>query len=231
MLTPFRHGDLGHFQNFWLDSRFHFSFAEYHNPERMGFGPLRVINDDTVRAGMGFDTHPHRDMEIITYVRKGTILHKDSLGHEGRTGAGDVQVMSAGRGIFHAEHSDPAEDTTLFQIWIHPRERGIAPRWDQKAFPKEPVNENLNLLVSGRAEDEGKGALLIHQDAAIYGGRLNAGTALKHPLKSSAYVVLSEGAAQVNGIALNAGDGAEVTGEKALDIRADSDAELLVIEI
>jgi redox-sensitive bicupin YhaK (pirin superfamily) len=119
-------------------------------------------------------------MEIITYVRKGTILHKDSLGHEGRTGAGDVQVMSAGRGIRHAEHSDPAEDTVLFQIWIHPREYGIDPRWDQKAFPKTPVNENLNLLVSGRAEDDGKGALLIHQDAASYGGRMSAGTTLTH---------------------------------------------------
>lgn len=231
MLTPFRKDDLGRFEKGWLNSRFHFSFAEYHNPARMGFKTLRVINDDIVRAGTGFDTHPHRDMEIITYVRQGTIIHRDSLGHEGRTGAGDVQVMSAGSGIFHAEHSDPAEDTKLFQIWIRPRARGIAPRWDQKAFPKAPVNENLNLLVSGRAQDEGKGALMIHQDAAIYGGRMQEGARLTHALSGPAYVVISEGEAIINGVALKAGDGAEVTEETRLEIAAGTDAELLVIEV
>lgn len=231
MMTVFPHNDLGHFQNDWLDTHFHFSFAEYHNPSRMGFGPLRVINDDTIKAGSGFDTHPHRDMEIITYVRKGTILHRDSIGHEGRTEAGDVQVMSAGRGITHAERSDPAEDTTLFQIWIHPRTRGVDPRWDQKAFPKAPVNENLNLLVSGRAEDDGKGALMIHQDAALYGGRLLAGTSLVHKPKGPAYIVLSEGAVQVNGQILHKGDGAEISGEAEITLQAESDSEVLVIEV
>ncbi len=231
MLTPFRFNDLGHFQNDWLDTRYHFSFSDYHNPDRMGFGALRVVNDDTVRAGRGFGFHPHRDMEIITYVRKGTIIHRDSLGHEGRTGAGDVQVMSAGRGIRHAEHSDAAEDTVLFQIWIHPRERGLTPRWDQKAFPQAPVNENLNLLVSGRAEDAGKGALLIHQDATLHGGKMTAGTTLTHALERPAYIVVAAGRITANGIVLHAGDGAEVTDESALTLHADSDAELLVIGV
>jgi len=231
VLTPFRFDDHGHVKFDWLDTHHHFSFGDYYNPQREGFGPLRVINDDLIKAGNGFPFHPHRDMEIITYVRTGTIIHKDSLGNEGRTSAGDVQVMSAGRGIIHAEHSDPAVDTTLFQIWIHPKEHGIAPRWDQKAFPKAPVNENLNLLVSGRAEDEGSDALKIHQDAAIYAGRLVKGTELTHALKGPAYIVMSDGEATVNGTALKKGDGAEITDETALKILADSDAELLVIEL
>jgi redox-sensitive bicupin YhaK (pirin superfamily) len=231
VLTPFRFDDHGHVKFDWLDTRHHFSFGDYYNEGRMGFGPLRVINDDIIKAGNGFGFHPHRDMEIITYVRTGTVIHKDSLGNEGRTSAGDVQVMSAGRGIIHAEHADPDADTTLFQIWIHPRERGISPRWDQKAFPKAPVSDGLNLLVSGRAEDAGSDALLIHSDAAIYGGHLVKGSELTHRLKGSAYVVMSEGEATVNGTALKKGDGAEVTGEDTLVIKADGDAELLVIEL
>jgi redox-sensitive bicupin YhaK (pirin superfamily) len=230
-MTPFRFDDLGHVKFDWLDTRHHFSFGDYHNRERMGFGNLRVINDDTLKAGTGFGAHPHRDMEIITYVRKGTVIHQDNLGHEGRTGAGDVQVMSAGRGIVHAEKADPKEDTTLFQIWIHPRERGVDPRWDQKAFPKEPVKDRLNLLVSGRAEDKDSDALMIHQDAAIYGGRLVKGVDITHTLKSPAYVVMSEGSATINGTILKAGDGVEISDPEKLTIHADSDAELLVIEI
>ena len=231
MLTPFRKDDHGHVKFDWLDTRHHFSFGEYYNENRLGFGALRVINDDMIKAGTGFGLHPHRDMEIITYVRSGTVLHQDSLGNKGRTEAGDVQVMSAGRGIVHAEHADPEKDTTLFQIWIHPRERGIAPQWDQKAFPKEPVKTDLNLLVSGRSEDAASSALKIHQDAAIYGGRLEKGTELTHVLKSAAYIVMSEGEATVNGTALKKGDGAEISDETKLVIRADSDVELLVIEI
>lgn len=231
MLTPIRFDDLGHFKNDWLNARYHFSFSEYHNPDRMGFGPLRVINDDIVRAGAGFSLHPHRNMEIITYVRKGTIIHTDSLGNEGRTSAGDVQVMTAGRGIAHAEKSDPAQDTQLFQIWIHPRETGLEPRWDQRAFPKEPVTDRLNLLVSGRKGDVGAGALMIHQDAAIYGGRLLAGAALTHTLNGPAYVVLSDGQVTINGTAMKAGDGAELRNETAIAIVADTDAEILVIEL
>lgn len=231
MLTPIRFDDLGHFKNDWLDTRYHFSFSDYHNPDRMGFGPLRVINDDIVRAGTGFGLHPHRNMEIITYVRKGAIIHTDSLGNEGRTQAGDVQVMTAGRGITHAEKSAPDQDTQLFQIWIHPRETGLAPRWDQRAFPKAPVTDRLNLMVSGRAADADAGALMIHQDAAIYGGRVLAGNALTHPLNGPAYVVLSDGRATVNGTAMAAGDGAELRNETAIAIIADTDAEILVIEL
>lgn len=231
MLTPIRHGDLGRFSNEWLNARYHFSFSEYHNSARMGFGPLRVINDDRIRAGSGFGMHPHRDMEIITYVRSGAIIHRDSLGNEGRTDAGDVQVMSAGSGIRHAESSDAHTDTTLFQIWIQPRERGVTPRWDQRAFPKDPVADALPLLVSGRAEDADKGALAIHQDAAIYGGRMVSGAQLVHALQGPAYIIMSAGTATINGTLLGPGDGAEVTNEPRLDIHAVSDAELLVIDL
>ena len=127
-ITPFDR--LGKFRNEWLDSTHHFSFGSYHDPARMGFGHLRVWNDDVIKAGTGFDFHPHRDMEIITYVRSGAITHRDSLGNLGRTGAGDVQVMSAGTGIVHAEFNLEDEDTTLFQIWVQPNRRGLAPRWD-----------------------------------------------------------------------------------------------------
>ncbi len=233
MMKVYPRGQLGSFENEWLDTRYHFSFSNYYNPTRMGFGPLRVINDDKVRAGSGFDPHPHRDMEIITYVRTGSVIHRDSLGHEGRTGAGDVQVMSAGTGITHAEYADPEEDTTLFQIWIRPDKTGLAPRWEQAQFPKTPVNDHLPLLVSGRAEDEGQNVLKIHQDAAIYGGVLVPGAIVTHALKgrTGAYVIVSAGQVEVNGTALSQGDGAEITDESSLRIRAPQDAEILVIEV
>src|SRR5262245_38355132 len=132
IVTPFE--QLGRFQNDWLNARHHFSFGSYHDPDRMGWGALRVWNDDTIRPGTGFDPHPHQDMEIITYVRKGAITHRDNLGNEGRTEAGDVQVMSAGTGIVHAEFNLEKVETQLFQIWILPNRRGVAPRWETRRF-------------------------------------------------------------------------------------------------
>jgi len=233
MIELFRKEGHGHFQNEWLNSYHHFSFGEYYNPQRRQFGTLRVINDDEIKAGAGFGRHPHKDMEIITYVRSGAVHHQDSLGNEGVTAAGDVQVMSAGCGIEHAEFSAPDQDTTLFQIWIRPRENNLPPRWEQAAFPKQPTTEKLALLVSGRAEDEGQGALYIHQDAAIYGGRLPPGAALDHELSGAqAYIVISEGQADINGTVMAKGDGGEVTSEQALHIAAlDEACELLVIEL
>ncbi len=238
MIRVFPRETLGGFKNDWLNSKFHFSFADYYDEKRMGFGPLRVINDDLIKAGSGFDLHPHRDMEIITYVRSGAVHHRDTLGHKGKTAAGDVQVMSAGTGIAHAEFADPDEDTTLFQIWITPHTRGLPPRWAQAAFPKEPVENALTLLVTGRADDvaavTGQAEVLrIHQDAALYGGQLRADTQLTHQPrgKTGAYVVVSAGAVEVNGTRLQTGDGAEVTAEEALHIRSLTDAELLVIEV
>lgn len=231
MIKVFKRDALGHFKNEWLDSYHHFSFGEYHNPKRVHFNTLRVINDDKIAAGKGFDFHPHKDMEIITYVRSGTIIHKDNLGNEGRTGAGDVQIMSAGKGIMHAEFSDPEVETTLFQIWIFPNEKGIEPRWEQAAFDKTPVKKNLKTLVSGNKDDQAEGALYIHQDAALYGGRLAKGSKLTHKPKKDAYLLVSEGTITVNGESMAAGDGAEIREEKALKIKAETESEILLLEV
>jgi quercetin 2,3-dioxygenase len=231
MLTHIPYGTLGNADYGWLNAHYHFSFSHYHNPKRMGFGCLRVINDDIVAAGRGFDTHPHRDMEIITYVRQGAITHKDSIGNEGRTGAGGVQVMSAGTGVAHSEYNHEGEDTRLYQIWIEPNANGVPPRWEAAAFPKTPVTDALPVLVSGMERHAGSGALFIHQDAAIYGGRLAKGTTLSHSITHQVYVLASYGAFTVNGMHMQQGDGAEVTGEPALILHALEDCEILVIDV
>jgi redox-sensitive bicupin YhaK (pirin superfamily) len=232
MITLYPYASLGHADHGWLDARHHFSFASYHNHDRMHFGDLRVINDDRVAAGMGFGTHPHKDMEIITYVREGAITHRDSLGNEGRTAAGDVQVMSAGAGVQHSEFNNESVDTRLYQIWIIPNARNVVPRWDMRQFPKSAIHDGtLPLLVSGRAEDEGKGALMIHADAAIYGGRIAAGGCITHPIKHQAYILASDGEFTVNGMAMQKGDGAEITQESSITFTAKADAELLVIDV
>lgn len=230
MITLYPYSSLGHANHGWLDARHHFSFGMYHNPARRGFGTLLVINDDRIAAGRGFETHPHRDMEIITYVREGAITHRDNMGNEGRTEAGDVQVMSAGTGIQHSEHNHESIATRLFQIWIQPSERGVKPRWDAAKFPKHPAIDTLPVLVSGREADIASGALMIHQDAAIYGGNMLAGTTVTVPIKHQAYVLISNGTITVNGTAMNQGDGAEIVGEPTLIITATTDAELLVID-
>lgn len=231
MIKIYPYETLGHANHGWLDARHHFSFARYWNPERTHFGTLRVINDDRVAAGRGFDTHSHDNMEIITYVRKGAITHKDSLGNVGRTGAGDVQVMSAGTGVAHSEHNLESEDTTLYQIWITPGEHNVAPRWDAAKFPKTPVNDSLHILASGRSDHADSGALFIHQDAAIYGGILNKGQTITHPILHQAYILASTGNITANGHPMKQGDGAEITGEKTITITAQSDAEILIIDV
>ena len=230
MITRIPYETLGHADHGWLDARHHFSFARYWNPDRVQFGTLRVINDDRVAAQKGFGTHPHDNMEIITYVRAGAITHKDSMGHEGRTKAGDVQVMSAGSGVAHSEHNREDEDTTLYQIWITPNAQNVTPHWDAREFPKAFVKDALAVLASGRAEHKDN-ALFIHQDAAIFGGRLSKGTVLRQPIKHQAYILASDGSFTVNGQTLNKGDGAEVVGEPVLTIEALSDAEILVIDV
>lgn len=231
MIRVYPYASLGGANHGWLNAKHHFSFSMYHNPERMGFGTLRVINDDVIKGKSGFDTHPHRDMEIITYVRKGAITHRDSQNNEGRTGAGDVQVMSAGSGVYHSEFNLEDEATNLYQIWITPNKKGVQPRWESKEFPKAPVTDALIPVVSGRDADLLEGALFIHADAAIYAGNLTAGTRLTHPVKYQAYILASEGSLEVNGATLHKGDGAEVTDVTSLDIRALSDAEILVIDV
>ncbi len=231
MITVYPYEKLGHADHGWLNARHHFSFANYHNPSRLGFGTLLVINDDIIAADRGFAPHPHRDMEIITYVREGAITHEDSMGNKGRTAAGDVQVMSAGTGVVHSEKNLEPGVTRLYQIWIEPNKQGVTPRWEAAQFPKHPVTDALPVLVSGQAQHAGSEALMIHQDAAIYGGNVKAGTTITQPITHQAYVLASEGDFTVNGIALKKGDGAEISGEKTITITASSDAEILIIDI
>ncbi|MEK9726139.1 MAG: pirin family protein [Rhodospirillaceae bacterium] len=231
MITVIPFEDLGAADMGWLNAKHHFSFAHYHDPDRMGVGALRVWNDDTIAPHTGFDPHPHRDMEIITYVRKGAITHEDSLGNKGRTAAGDVQVMSAGTGIVHSEYNREDEPTTLFQIWIHTDAKGHEPRWDQRQFPKDPVSGALPVLASG--DPDADGGLLIHQDARILGGRLNAGDSVTHELADgrAAYLVVSEGAVTVNGQPAGLRAGVTVTGEPTLTITATADAEVVLADV
>jgi redox-sensitive bicupin YhaK (pirin superfamily) len=229
MLTIQRYQELGKMQIDWLDAHYHFSFANYHNPDKMGLGPLRVINDDIVHAGGGFAPHPHRDMEIITYVRAGAISHEDSLGNKGKTAAGDIQVMSAGTGITHGEWNAEGVNTNLYQIWIQPRHRNNEPSWETRHFPKE--EGGLHLLVSGLGEHEGKGAMAIDSDAAIYGGTLKKSQRWTHPLKGSAYLLVSTGSVEIDGEILRAGDGVAISQQKELAIEALLPSELVLIDL
>jgi redox-sensitive bicupin YhaK (pirin superfamily) len=220
---------LGHFRFDWLDTRHHFSFGEYNDPSRMGWGELRVWNDDEIAPGTGFPPHPHADMEIITYVREGAITHKDSLGNTGRTEAGDVQVMSAGSGIRHAEYNLEDVPTKIFQIWIFPRERGGKPFWDQRPFPKGDRSGRFIPLASGLGDE---GALPIRADARVLGATLKAGESAAYDLGAGrhAYLASTKGEIEVNGVHLDAGDGAAAADEPKLQVRALSDAEVVLVD-
>jgi redox-sensitive bicupin YhaK (pirin superfamily) len=222
---------LGQFRNDWLNARHHFSFGEYHDPARLGFGPLRVWNDDEIAPGRGFDPHPHREMEIITYVREGAISHRDSLGNEGRTAAGDVQVMHAGTGIVHAEYNREAGPTRLFQIWVMPNRARVAPGWGMRRFPRE--GGGLQVLASGRAAHEGVGALPLYADAAVLAGRLAAGERVEHalPAGGGAYLVAARGTVAVNGTPLGARDGLAISGEDRITLEAGAAAEIVLVEL
>ncbi|MBY0355804.1 MAG: pirin family protein [Rickettsiales bacterium] len=231
MIVHYPYANLGHADHGWLDARHHFSFSSYYDPSRTGFGALLVVNDDRIAAGRGFGTHPHDNMEIITYVRQGAITHKDSLGNEGRTRAGDVQVMSAGTGVLHSEHNHEREETTLYQIWILPNQQSVTPRWEAKEFPKTLSTDALEVLVSGMARHKDAKALFIHQDAAIYGGLLSAGSTIQQPIVHQAYVLASHGSFTLNGVMLHQGDGAEISEESVVNITALQDAEILIIDV
>ena len=227
---------LGRFDNDWLAARYHFSFAGYHDSSRMGLGALRVWNDDTIQPGTGFDLHGHRDMEIITYVRKGAISHQDHLGNQGRTEAGDVQVMSAGTGILHAEHNLEADTTQIFQIWIEPATAGVRPRWEARRFPKDDRTGELVALASGRPEDasdDPEGPLPIHQDAAILGATLKAGQSVTHALGRGrkAYLVPATGRIEVDGRTAEARDGVAISQVEAVTITALEDSEILLADM
>ena len=222
---------LGRLDIDWLSARYHFSFANYHDPARTGLGPLLVWNDDTIQPGTGFDPHGHQDMEIITYVRRGAISHRDHLGNEGRTVAGDVQVMSAGKGIRHAEYNLEDEVTQIFQIWVEPDEARLEPRWATRRFPKAERAAELIALAAGRAGDDG--ALPIRQDAALLGAALTPGQSVTHRIGEGrrAYLVPATGRFEVNGVAAKARDGIAVNGEDILTITALEDSDILLADL
>ncbi len=221
---------LGGANHGWLNAKHHFSFASYHDPERMGWGPIRVWNDDIIAPNEGFPPHPHADMEIITYVREGAITHQDSLGNKGRTEAGDVQVMSAGSGVRHSEYNMENEETRIFQIWIEPRARGAAPSWGAKPFPKGERSGQFVALASGFAEDAG--ALPIRTDARVLGATLKAGEEARYDLGAArlGYLVPARGAIEINGVKLDARDGAAIRNEAVLHVKALEDAEIVLVD-
>ena len=227
MITHHKYDDLGGANHGWLNARHHFSFASYRDPAKMSFGELLVINDDVIQPHTGFDTHSHADMEIITYVRRGAISHKDSRGNSGRTTAGNIQVMSAGTGISHSEFNNEDEETDIYQIWIMPKSRGIKPSWEAAEFPKTPSGDTLPLLVSG----DGLAPLSIHQDARIYAGTLAAGTGLTHHIEGKAYLLVSEGEITVDGYPAKRGDGLAISDQSQISLAASADSEILVIEV
>lgn len=221
---------LGGANHGWLDAKHHFSFASYYDPARMGWGGIRVWNDDTIAAGTGFSPHPHHDMEIITYVREGAITHQDSLGNIGRTEAGDVQLMSAGSGVRHSEYNKEPGITRIFQIWIEPKTRGEAPAWGAKPFPKGERSGRFVTLASGFADDAD--ALPIRTDARIVAATLKAGETAEYSLGADrhGYLVPAIGTVDINGTRLEARDGAAIADEAVLRVTAIEDAEIVLVD-
>ena len=221
---------LGHANHGWLDAHHHFSFAAHHDPARMGWGAIRVWNDDTIAGKSGFPPHPHSDMEIVTFVRSGAITHRDSLGNEGRTEAGDVQVMSAGTGITHAEYNLEDEATTLFQIWIIPDRTGEQPGWGQREFPKASREGGFEMLASGTPDADD--ALPIRADAKVAATTLNAGQSARWATSGERhqYLVAPKGRIRVNGVEAQPRDGIAITGETEIVVEALDDAEVVLVD-
>jgi redox-sensitive bicupin YhaK (pirin superfamily) len=222
---------LGGANHGWLDAKHHFSFAGYHDPARMHWGALRVWNDDTIAAGAGFPPHPHADMEIITYVREGAISHQDDQGNRGRTVAGDVQVMSAGSGIRHAEYNQEPGITRIFQIWIFPEQRGGTPAWGAKPFPRGERSGRFVALASGLPGDDE--ALPIRANARVSGATLKAGESTEYRFSDASrhgYLVPSTGKVEVDGVLIEARDGAAISGVDTIVVRALEDAELVLVD-
>ena len=228
MIDIRKFASLGHADHGWLDARHHFSFASYHDPDRMGWGRIRVLNDDKIAGQSGFPPHPHRDMEIVTYVRTGAITHQDSMGNKGRTAAGDVQVMSAGTGVTHAEFNLEDEATTLFQIWIETDKPGASPSWGAMPFPKDSRQGAFQLLASGNGED---GVLTINADARVLGATVKAGESIAIDTAPDRHLYLvPSGRVRVNGVEAGPRDGVAITGESCIEIAAEDDAELVLVD-
>jgi redox-sensitive bicupin YhaK (pirin superfamily) len=232
MIRIRRSAERGHGEHGWLDTRHTFSFADYHDPQHMGFRALRVINDDRVAPRMGFPAHPHRDMEILTYVLAGELTHEDSMGNGSVIRAGDVQRMSAGTGIVHSEvNSSPSEPLHLLQIWILPARQGLPPSYEQKAFPASAKRGRLLRIVSSDGAD---GSVSIHQDVDVYATVVGAGQTVRHVLRPGrhAWVHVAEGGLTLNGLTLDSGDGAALSGESTLDLGGGADpAEVLLFDL
>ena len=228
-VRPFE--QLGGAHHGWLNARHHFSFAEYYDAERMNWGRLRVWNDDEIAPHSGFPPHPHRDMEIITYVREGAISHQDNLGNQGRTEAGDVQVMSAGTGIAHSEYNLEDETTKIFQIWIQPNQTGLPPSWGAKPFPKGNRAGAFVTLASGYEEDTD--ALRIRTDARLVAATIKAGQSAEYSLQAGrkAYLVGATGRFLVNGLAAKARDGVAIAEETLIRVEAQEDCEIVLVDL
>jgi len=221
----------GHADHGWLDSRHTFSFADYHDPDQMGFRSLRVINEDRVRPGQGFGTHGHSDMEIISYVLEGALEHRDSMGTGAVLRPGEVQKMSAGTGIQHSEFNASREQPVHFyQIWLHPDRRGLKPTYEQKAFPLEDRRGLLRVVASPTGEE---GSLTLHQDARLFIGAIEPGGELSHSLKADrfAWIQVAQGEVRLNGQDLRAGDGAAVWTEPRLTLASRRGGEVLLFDM
>ena len=231
MITLRRAGERGRTRLDWLDSWHSFSFGEYYDPAHMGFGPLRVINDDRVAPGGGFGTHPHRDMEIVTYVLSGELQHRDSMGNGTIIRPGEVQRMTAGTGIRHSEFNpSDTRPVHLLQIWLFPEQRGLQPGYEQKSFPASEEANRLRLVASRDGRD---GSVTIHQDADLFVGRLSPGAAVRHEFRPGRFgwVQVATGALTLNGQRLEAGDGAAVEDEAAVELIGAEEGEVLVFDM
>jgi redox-sensitive bicupin YhaK (pirin superfamily) len=231
MLTIRRSDQRGRANHGWLDSRHTFSFADYHDPAHMGFRSLRVINEDRVQPGKGFGTHPHRDMEIVSYVLEGALEHKDSMGTGSVIRPGDVQRMSAGTGVTHSEYNaSKSEPVHFLQIWLMPRERGVAPGYEQKAFADDTRRGRLRLVAS---PDGREASLTLHADAAIYACSFDSGESAELAIGAGrhAWVQVTRGEVRVNGVELKSGDGAALSSEAAVRVEGVAGGEVLVFDL
>ncbi len=231
MIKVRKAADRGHFDHGWLNTYHTFSFADYYDPEQMGYGPLRVINEDRVKPGRGFGTHGHRDMEIISYVLEGTLEHKDSMGNGSVIRPGEVQRMSAGTGVMHSEYNPSRNEPVHFlQIWILPERRGLKPEYEQRNFAAEELRGKLRLIASRSGQD---GSVLIHQDVRIYATALSAGEEAvpSLPAGRQAWLQVARGSMLVNGIPLENGDGAAISGEESIRIAGKDQSEALIFDL
>lgn len=230
MLEVRKSSERGRFELEWLKSSHTFSFGSYYDPRYMGFRSLRVINEDTVQPGGGFPPHSHRDMEIISYVTAGALEHKDSMQNGSTVKPGEIQYMRAGTGVMHSEYNSSDEELKFLQIWVQPNRRGAAPAYDQRTIDETLRRNQWYLLASG---DEGEGGVVLQQDARLYTATLEAGRALSYPLGAGrgAWIQVVRGAVQVNGTPLEAGDGAALEEEPAVDVVAKAGSELLLFDL